>query len=205
MERRELLKMIAVLTGSAMIGGDFFLTGCKTDIKKGSGLLSASQIAVLDEVGETILPATNTPGAKAVKIGEFMNVFVTDCYRPEQQKTFTDGLANLDELSKKQFNKKFISLSPEQRNTVLMSLEPEAKEFNKQLDDREKSARGEARLAMKEFTGEPPHYYTLMKQLTLVGYFTSEIGNKEALRFLPIPGKYDGAYPYKKGDKAWAI
>lgn len=205
MERRELLKMIAVLTGSAMIGGDVFLTGCKTATKKGSGLLSASQIAVLDELGETILPATNTPGAKAVKIGEFMNVFVTDCYRPEQQKTFTDGLANLDDVSKKQFNKKFISLSPEQRNTLLMSLEPEAKEFNKQLDDREKSARGEARLAMKEFTGAPPHYYTLMKQLTLFGYFTSEIGNKEALRFLPIPGKYDGAYPYKKGDKAWAI
>lgn len=205
MERRELLKMIALLTGGAMIGGDVFLTGCKTAIKKGSGLLSASQIAVLDEVGETILPATNTPGAKAVKIGEFMNVFVTDCYRPEQQKTFTDGLANLDELSEKQFNKEFISLSPEQRNTVLMSLEPEAKEFNKQLDDREKSARGEARLALKEFKGAPPHYYTLMKQLTLVGYFTSEIGNKEALRFLPIPGKYDGAYPYKKGDKAWAI
>ena len=98
-----------------------------------------------------------------------------------------------------------MGLSPEQRNTVLMSLEPEAKEFNKQLDDREESARGEARLAMKEFTGAPPHYYTLMKQLTLFGYFTSEIGNKEALRFLPIPGKYDGAYPYKKGDKAWAI
>ena len=205
MERRELLKMIAVLTGSAMIGGDVFLTGCKTATKKGSGLLSASQIAVLDELGETILPATNTPGAKAVKIGEFMNVFVTDCYRPEQQKTFTDGLANLDDLSKKQFNKKFLSLTPEQRNTLLMSLEPEAKEFNKQLDEREKSARGEARLAMKEFTGAPPHYYTLMKQLTLFGYFTSEIGNKEALRFLPIPGKYDGAYPYKKGDKAWAI
>ncbi len=205
MERRELLKMIAVLTGSAMIGGDVFFTGCKTVNKKGAGLLSASQIAILDEVGETILPATNTPGAKAVRIGEFMNVFVTDCYRPEQQKTFTDGLSSLDELSKKQFNKNFIGLLPEQRNKILMSLEPEAKEFNKQMNDREKSARGEARLAMKEFIGAPPHYYTLMKQLTLFGYFTSETGNKEALRFLPIPGKYDGAYPYKKGDKAWAI
>lgn len=205
MERRELLKMIAVLTGTAMIGGDVFLTGCKTPVKKGAGLLSASQIALLDEVGETILPTTNTPGAKEAKIGEFMNLHVSDCYYPAQQKTFMEGLSSLDEFSKKQFNKKFISLSPEQRATLLMKLEPEAIEFNKQLDDREKSARGEARLAMKEFIGGPQHYYTMIKQLTLFGYFTSEIGAKQALRFLPIPGKYDGAYPYKKGDKAWAI
>jgi hypothetical protein len=45
----------------------------------------------------------------------------------------------------------------------------------------------------------------MMKQLTLWGYFSSEIGMKQALRFLPIPGRYDGALPYKKGDKAWAI
>ncbi|MEI8059954.1 MAG: gluconate 2-dehydrogenase subunit 3 family protein, partial [Ferruginibacter sp.] len=55
------------------------------------------------------------------------------------------------------------------------------------------------------FVSAPSHYYTMMKQLTLLGYFTSEIGSKQALRWVPIPGKYDGAYPYKKGDKAWAI
>lgn len=205
MERRELLKLIAVLTGSAMIGGEVFLAGCKTPVKKGTGLFSESQIATLDEVGETILPATDTPGAKAAKIGEFMNVFVTDCYRPGQQKTFLDGLYKLDEISKKQFGKPFIDITPGERTKVLMVFEPEAKEFNQQLKLREEPAREAAKLALQEFIGEPEHFYTMMKQLTVFGYFTSEIGAKQALNFLPIPGKYDGEYPYKKGDKAWAL
>jgi hypothetical protein len=58
---------------------------------------------------------------------------------------------------------------------------------------------------MKEFNSAPLHYYTMIKQLTLFGYFTSETGMKQTLRYLPVPGKYDGAFPYKKGDKAWAI
>ena len=66
MERRELLKIIAVLTGSAFVGGDVFLSGCKTTTKKGEGLLSADDIALLDEVGETIIPVTDTPGAKGI-------------------------------------------------------------------------------------------------------------------------------------------
>ncbi len=204
MERRELLKMIAVLTGGALIGGDVFLSGCRSSVKEGMGLLSASNIATLDEVGDTILPDTDTPGAKAAKIGEFMNVYTTDCYRPEVQKAFTEGLTSLDAGCKKQFDKNFVDLAPEQRMAVLTALEAEAKAFNEAKNEKEKSARDAAKEAFKEFYGEPPHYYTLMKQLTLLGYFTSEIGTKQALRFLPIPGKYDGAYPYKKGDKAWA-
>ena len=204
MERRELLKMIAVLTGGALIGGDVFLSGCRTSIKEGTGLLSVSNIAMLDEVGDTIIPDTNTPGAKAAKIGEFMNVYTTDCYRPDVQKAFTEGLTSLDAVCKKQFDKNFVDLVPEQRMTILTALEVEAKAFNNARNEKEKSARDAASDALKEFHGEPPHYYTLMKQLTLLGYFTSEIGIKQALRFLPVPGKYDGSYPYKKGDKAWA-
>ena len=205
MERRELLKMIAILTGGAVIGGDVFLSGCRTSVKEGAGLLNASNIATLDEVGDTIIPVTDTPGAKATKIGEFMNVYSTDCYRPEVQKAFTEGLASLDADCKKQFSKTFVDLTPEQRTTVLTGLEAEAKAYNNKKNEKEKIARDAAIASMKDFFGEPPHYYTLMKQLTLLGYFTSEIGMKQALRFLPVPGKYDGAYPYKKGDKAWAI
>jgi hypothetical protein len=205
MERRELLKMIAVLTGGALIGGDVFLSGCKTSLKKGEGLLSADDIALLNEVGDTIIPVTNTPGAKAAKVGEFMNVYVSDCYRADQQKAFTEGLTALDKACEKQFSKKFNELTVAERTTILTALEAEAKTYNQQINDKEKAARDIAHKEMKEFNGAPPHYYTMIKQLTLTGYFTSEIGMKEALRFLPVPGKYDGAFPYKKGDKAWAI
>lgn len=205
MERRELLKMIALLTGGALIGGDVFLSGCKTSVKKGEGLLSTDDIALLNEVGETIIPATDTPGAKAAKVGEFINVYVSDCYRADQQKAFTEGLSALEKTCEKQFSKNFMALTAAERNQVLVTLEPEAKTYNEQIKKKEQIARDAARQEIKEFIGAPLHFYSMIKQLTLLGYFTSEIGMKQALRFLPVPGKYDGAFPYKKGDKAWAI
>ena len=51
---------------------------------------------------------------------------------------------------------------------------------------------------------DPVHYFLMLKQLTILGYFTSETGASQALNYIAVPGKYDGSYPYKKGDKAWA-
>ena len=65
MNRRELLKMVALATGGVVIGGEFLLTGCKNAASDAGFALSAEQIALLDEVAETILPTTKTPGAKA--------------------------------------------------------------------------------------------------------------------------------------------
>jgi hypothetical protein len=205
MERRELLKMIAILTGGAVIGGEVFLTGCNSGGTAATGFTPES-IALLDEVGETIIPTTDTPGAKATKIGEFMKVMVTDCYNGAQQKVFNDGLAGLNDACKKLNGKNFMESSADQRKAFLVSLEKEAKDFNQKRDDAEKDAREKARKSLNpDFVSGPSHYYTMMKQLTLLGYFTSEIGSKQALRLLPVPGKYDGALPYKKGDRAWAI
>ena len=205
MERRELLKMIAVLTGGAVIGADVFLAGCTSKTADAS-TFSVDNIALLDEVGETIIPTTTTPGAKATKIGEFMKIMVTDCYTTDQQKVFADGLAGLNAACEKVNGKSFMDCTADQRKSFLISLEKEAKEYNKQRDEKEKEAKEKAKKDMDpNFVGASSHYYTMMKQLTLFGYFSSEIGSKQALRWLPIPGKYDGALPYKKGDKAWAI
>lgn len=197
--------MIAILTGGAVIGADVFLTGCTSGGSSASGF-TPENIALLDEIGETILPATDIPGAKATQIGEFMKVIVTDCYTDAQQKAFGDGLAGINEACKKLNGKGFMDCDAAQRKTFLVSLEKEAKEYNKQRDEKDKPAREKAEKTMDpDYVGSPSHYYTMMKQLTLWGYFSSEIGSKQALRFLPIPGRYDGALPYKKGDKAWAI
>ena len=211
MDRRELLKMVALATGGAVIGGSFFLNGCKTGTKAEAGF-TASNIALLDEVSETIIPATTTPGAKAAQVGEFMKVMVTDCYTEKQQAAFTNGIAQLEEACKKATGKSFMECIPEQRHNFLLSLEKEAKEFNRKRNEEDKPKR-EAHNAeneklafkdQKEFEGTPSHYYTMMKQLTLLGFFSSRTGMTETLRHLPVPGKYDGAFPYTKGDKAWA-
>lgn len=211
MDRRELLKLVAALTGGAVVGGEFFLSGCTTGAKTEAGFTTAN-ISLLDEIAETIIPATNTPGAKAAKVGEFMKVMITDCYTETEQKAFTDGIIALEDACKKANGKSFPDCTPAQRHDFLVSLEKEAKEYNTKRDEKNKTAREAHDKANKvlpwkeqqEFKGDPPHYYTMMKQLTLSGYFSSEIGSKQALRYLPVPGKYDGNYPYKKGDKAWA-
>lgn len=205
MERRELLKMIALLTGGVVIGGDVFLSGCKTPPKKDAGF-TAENIALLDEVGETIIPATDTPGAKATNIGAFMQTMVTDCYTQAEQDVFYKGFGQLDEACEKANGKSFMDCSAEQRKSFLLTLEKEAKDYNIQRDDKDKVSRENARKTNSpDFVGAPSHYYSMIKQLTLLGYFTSEIGSKQALRWVPVPGKYIGDFPYKKGDKAWAI
>ena len=211
MNRRDLLKQIALLTGGAVIGGELFLAGCKTGAKADAGF-TAANISLLDEVAETIIPATSTPGAKAAKVGEFMKVMVTDCYTQRQQDAFVSGIGELDDACKKMNSKGFVESTPEQRKAFLVSLEKEAKEFNQKRDDADKPLREEHKKKnealdwkdQKEFEGSPSHYYTMMKQLTLLGFFTSKTGMTETLRHVPIPGKYDGNLAYNKGDKAWA-
>ncbi len=195
MERRELLRNIALLTGGVFIGGDLFLTGCKSGGKIEAGFTPAT-IALLDEVGETIIPATKTPGAKAAKIAEFMKTFVTDCYTTNEQTVFTNGIVQLNEACKKMQGKPFMDCDAKQRADFLISLEKEAKPFNETVA---KENEGK-----KEEEKKPLHYYSMMKQLTLLGFFTSKTGATETLRHIQVPGKYDGAFPYKKGDRAWA-
>jgi Gluconate 2-dehydrogenase subunit 3 len=195
MERRELLKNIALLTGGVFIGGELFLSGCKSGAKLEAGFTPAT-ISLLDEVAETIIPATKTPGAKAAQVGEFMKIFVTDCYTESNQKVFTNGIIQLDEACNKMQKKSFMDCDAQQRKDFLISLEKEAKAFNEPINKENEGKKDENK--------KPLHYYTMMKQLTLLGFFTSKTGATETLRHIAVPGKYDGAFPYKKGDRAWA-
>ncbi|OON67073.1 gluconate 2-dehydrogenase subunit 3 family protein [Hymenobacter sp. CRA2] len=200
MNRRDALARVALLMGGAVIGADYFLTGCgpaASEKEKPQGraqapakpkeLLDAKQQAYLDEVGDTILPATKTPGAKAAQVGSFMAVMVRDCYKPEDQQTFLKGLDQLETASQKLNGKGFLDSTPAQRTALLTSLDAEQKAY-----------------AKTKTPEQPNHYFRMIKELTLLGFFTSEPGATQALRYLPVSGKYDGDVPYKKGDRAWA-
>lgn len=202
MDRRELLKMIALATGGVMIGGNAFLTGCSPDggNLKGGIAFTKEETDFLNEVADTILPATKTPGAKAANVGPFMAMMVNDCYEEVDQKAFYAGIKKLDEAAEKMQGSSFITGTPAQRTALLKNLDQEAKAYQSAkpaLEDAEKKKD-------PAFKSLPNHYFTLMKQLTLLGFFTSEPGCKEALRYIAVPGKYEGSVPYKKGDKAWA-
>lgn len=187
MNRREALSSVAVLLGGTLIGAEAFLSGCK-NASSDVVAFTPDDIAFLNEVAETILPKTDTPGAKEAKVGDFMAVIVKDCYKPAEAKVFMEGMAALKfKDAKATIGKSFMEASPEERHQLLVALDAEQKAFQE-----------------KKKTEESPHYFRMMKELTLWGFFTSEVGATKALRYVAVPGKYEGCVDYKKGDKAWA-
>src|SRR5947208_68113 len=132
MNRREALSSVALLLGGTIVGAEMFLSGCtNADSKIGTAGLNFSpeDVAFMDEVGETIIPKTNTPGAKEAKIGEFMKTIVTDCYPKADQTVFVDGLKKLDAASKKKSGKYFMESTAEERHALLTDLDKEQKEY----------------------------------------------------------------------------
>lgn len=190
MDRRTIIKQISIMTGAAFIGGEIFIqSGCKSDTSKLQlvSFFSKEQVSLLDEIGETILPQTDTPGAKSTQIGSFIDKIVKDCYSSEQQNILLSGIEEIKSGFENKYSISFFKGEASQREEFLNEVNTNMiqKNKNKKKDD-------------------PVHYFLMLKQLTILGYFTSETGASQALNYIAVPGKYDGSYPYKKGDKAWA-
>ena len=235
--RREAIRRVALfLGGTSLVGGSALLTACERERAEAPatspvGEFTSADIAYLDEIAETILPQTKTPGAKAAKTGAFMALMVTDSYSPADRKIFRDGMLKLDEASKKETNAAFMAATPQQRLTLLTRLDGEQKTYTDARDAAKRKARGlpapkqaagskadtvqpEQRQGMTQganvgaaeaITADAPsHYFRMMKELALLGYFTSEIGCTQAQRYLESPGRFDPCTDYRPGEKAWA-
>ncbi len=190
MNRREALSRVSLILGGTIVGAEVFLQGCaKKPIALSTVEFSDNNVLFLDEVGETILPTTaSAPGAKEAKIGEFMRTIVQDCYESEEQTIFLEGIGKLNEAAKAAHQKEFLDLTAEEKHALLVGIDEEAKAHAKALEP-----------------GQKAHYFSMMKQLTLWGFFTSEVGATKALRYVEVPGKYDGCAPYQPGERAWAL
>jgi len=192
--RREAIRRVsALLGGAAFVGGRGLLSACERasfPLEEATlGEFTADNIAFLDEIAETILPATKTPGAKAAKTGAFMALMVTDCYSPVEQKIFHEGMRKVDDATRKANNVSFMEATPLQRSAVLTMLDHEQKRV---MDAREAAV------------DQPAHYFRMMKELALLGYFTSEVGCTQAMRYIESPGRFDPCIPYTPGEPAWA-
>jgi hypothetical protein len=196
MKRRELLKMIAAATGTAFVGSNVLAYTVIPMVNSKNSGFSKDEIEFFNEVGESIIPRTDTPGAKDADVGSVIAILLADCYTQVQRKEFNDGIMSLKSKAKSQYSKDFLLLTPEQRLLLLSSLDEEANIYNKKmaLAETQDSEDGTA----------VPHYFSMIKQLVLFSFFTSELGATKVLRYVAIPGSYDGDFPYKKGDKAWA-
>jgi len=185
--REAILRVSALLGGAALIGQSAWLAGCTAAPRASATLFTEGDVALLDEIADTILPPTKTPGAKAAGVGPFIALMVTDTYDPREQRIFAEGLAELEDESRAQNGGGFMASSPAQRVALLERLDREAIEYMRRPG-------ADAR----------PHYFRMIKELTLLGYFTSEIGCTQAMRYVEVPGRFEPCVTYTAGDKAWA-
>jgi len=192
MNRRDLLKMIAAATGMAVVAGDLLAQGLTVSDKMAvETLFSKADISLLDEIAETIIPRTDTPGAKDSGAGAQMAAIISNCFDQSQRTLVKDGLLALQALCLHRYKQNFQALTAEQKHLILTELDSEAK----------------THLATVQQNNVPPqpHYFTVLKQQSIFAFFTSKVGATEVLRHVAVPGRWDGDYPYKKGDRAWSL
>ncbi|HSC29588.1 MAG TPA: gluconate 2-dehydrogenase subunit 3 family protein [Vicinamibacterales bacterium] len=207
MTRREaVLRVTTLLGGIALVGGDRLLAAsASADARSratalGAGEFTSAEVAFLDEVADTILPETGTPGAKAAQTGAFMALMVTDAYSERDRKVFRDGMRQVDDRCQRMHGTSFMNAGPEHRLSLLEEIDREQKT---RMDERASPARSRAPAAPPA-GDRPAHYFRMMKELALLGYFTSEIGYTQAMRYVETPGRFDPCVPHKSGDKSWA-
>src|SRR5580692_6300043 len=128
-DRREAIRRVSALLGGAVfVGGSGLLAAVEkahSAAERAPGTFSAQDVAYLDEIAETILPATKTPGAKAAKTGAFMALMVTDSYRPAAQRAFREGMRKVDDAMRMANGLSFMEATPPQRSAVLTALDRE--------------------------------------------------------------------------------
>lgn len=143
-------------------------------------VLTQAQAQVLEVVVDLIVPATDTPGAREAGVARFIDRAMANFYDPGQVKMMRDGLDQMQADAQASYSTGFTALDVRQQTELLTRYDAEA------------SPRA------------PTHFFALIRQATLIGFFTSETGATRTLRYDPVPGEYRGCVPMKEIGRAWA-
>lgn len=164
MDRRTFVKEGGVRLGVLTLGSSLlFSQACTPNPEVAyNKLFSVDEVRLLNELGEIILPATDTPGAKAAEVGEFIALIVQDCYEEKDQLEFRGGVQEIEDQCWKLNGRSFLKCNPEERRNLVVKLEDEVE------------------------------LYRPVKNLIVSAYLSSEIGATQFLRYNPRPGRYDG-------------
>lgn len=187
--RREALKRVALLCGGALsaptVAG--VLSGCQSSGGDAwaPAALSDHQNDLVVTISEYIIPATETSGgAEAANVNRFIDAMMAEGFLPEHRDRFLSGLDEVDAQAESQHGAAFLACTPEQQVELVSAWDEEAFGPDASFD--------------------PPPFFRTMKELTVYGYYTSEIGATEELRFDPVMGRYDPCVPFEEIGRTWA-
>ena len=199
MNRREAISRIALLVGGTLSAPTLYAMESVGKVKTRSALeaafsLTEAQRLIVAEVAEHIIPKTTTPGAKDAGVPAFIVMMLNDCYKSPEHNSFLEGVTDLEK-------KNFLSLSKEEQIATLKQVELDTKELMKAYNVKQvKVGDNVDKESMEGKQGVP--FWRLMKELTLLGYYTSEPGIKASFIYEPIPGKFE-ATKLEPGQKAF--
>ena len=189
MKRRDAIKSVALMLGGAFSAPTILAMGRweKGEISESSLFafsLTDNQKKIVAEVAEIIIPRTATPGAIDAGVPAFIVMMLQDCYKTPEHKSFTEGLNDLEK-------KQFLTMDTSQKTEILKQVEKDSVEQMKAYQVQQtKMGDNEDREQMAAQAKGLP-YWRLMKELTMLGYFTSEEGIKSSFDYVPIPGKLE--------------
>ena len=189
MNRRKAIAGITISTASVVLaysGYKWYRWNVKPDIN-----YLRNKIPLLSALADSIIPATDSPGAAEAGVGEFIFMMVNECTEVHQANKFIQGLESLESYTKSRFNKEFVDCSANDKIEVLKHFQEVGRDFN-----------GLVGKAESKYLGRP--FFATLKEYTIMGYCTSELGATKGLSYLLIPGRYQGCVPLQPGQKCWA-
>jgi hypothetical protein len=205
MNRRQALKRVAALLGGAVslptVAG--VLSGCTADTGRtwSPDALSAHQNDLVVVISEHIIPETDTPGARGANVNRFIDTMLADGFLPEDRTRFLDGLDTVDPRSETRNGQAFLESSHEEQRALLEVMDDEA--FGGEDDVRTGASFGSFG-ERPDDDPDPPSFFRMMKELTLTGYYTSEVGATKELKYDAVMGRYDACVPYEQIGRSWA-
>jgi len=185
MNRKEAIKRTGLLLGGVIFAPNILgvLKGCSpTPGDWTPELFTREQARLVTALSDVILPADDTPSASEVGVPQFIEKMVKDFYSEEQRNEFMEGLDKF---------------SDDYRSEI------QGEYFEAEDDDKFEFTYHQNQIAIEESPGESPFILTF-KELTLLGYFTSEVGATQVLRYEANPGVYDGCVPLEEVGRTWA-
>ena len=160
----------------------YLLSGCETKTAAtetaADGTLTDRHRQMVAALAEVIIPTTDTPGAKAAGVPDFITMMLRECYPASDRVMFARGLDVLADRSEETIDKEFLMATAEEQATLLRTMVGSDEEEDKS-------------------------FFRLLKELTVLGFFTSEIGATQVLNYVHVPGRYEGCTPLEAGQKTW--
>lgn len=200
MNRREALVRVAGLMGGALSASTLLAldkvyagTHGVASSSNQSSFLSASQRAVVSGVADIMIPRTDTPGALDVGVPAFIDLMLRDVYSPADRDRYLSGLAAFDAAATSQHGQTFVALGSTQRVALV-------RKFHEAAIAEERRLHGQHTRLQRPFI-------LLTKELTLLAFFTSQVGATQVLQYVAVPGSWHGCLPLQQAGngKTWAV